>query len=522
MAENSEMKKDNTVKKVQPNILVIMTDQQRFDSLGCYGAHWIQTPHLDKLAEEGTLFENCYVNNPICTPSRASMLTGKPLPEHGVTHLHDVLPQDEVLFTERLQNLGYATALFGKLHVSGRIYEEAHRHPHDGFDQYEWCMEASISMDSPLNGYARWLKEKDPEFFNELKTKGRKLTHIPRKYHMTHWAAERTINYIEQHDADMPFFCMMSVFDPHNPYDDYPLEYRDRVDTAAMPMPKHLGDAAAETIRGIRQEQEHGYLGNVQTFSEEDFREMRIGYYASLALLDDEVGEIIAALKKKQLYDNTLIIFVSDHGDMLGDHNLVVKGAYFYEPGVKVPLIMKWPKAYGVSGDAGEAAERSFSGRKLSELVQPHDLAATVLKAAGADDEWIYGEMPDSKDLSRIVYGEEDGHEYAVCSYRNTGICDTGRYFDPPIYATMICDGRYKLNVYHPAAGIDESTSGQLFDLQQDPEEMHNVWDENVQMRSELLEKLAAWMLNRELYFQNRQEISALPQKDQLIVNTLK
>ena len=101
----------------QPNILLLMTDQQRYDSLGCYGAHWVQTPNLDRLAEEGVLFENCYVNNTICTPSRASLLTGKHLPGHGVYKLHDILPKDEILFTKRLQQAGYRTALFGKLHV---------------------------------------------------------------------------------------------------------------------------------------------------------------------------------------------------------------------------------------------------------------------------------------------------------------------------------------------------------------------------------------------------------------------
>jgi len=141
----------------RPNILLLMTDQQRYDSLGCTGADWVQTPNLDRLAAEGVVFDNHYASNPICTPSRASLMTGRSLPGHGVYKLHDILPEDQILFSRRLQQRGYHTALYGKLHVSGRIYEASRRHPQDGFDSYEWCLESMLSMDSPFNGYAPWL-----------------------------------------------------------------------------------------------------------------------------------------------------------------------------------------------------------------------------------------------------------------------------------------------------------------------------------------------------------------------------
>ncbi len=160
----------------------------------------MNTPNLDKLASESAVFENCYVNNPICTPSGASMFTGKQLPEHEVYKLHDILPSAEILFTRLLKETGYRTSLFGKLHVSGRLYEENNRHPNDGFDIYEWCLEASISMDSPYNAYSKWLKEKNPNFHAKLKKLGRKLLHIPKEYHLTHWASERTINFIKNYD----------------------------------------------------------------------------------------------------------------------------------------------------------------------------------------------------------------------------------------------------------------------------------------------------------------------------------
>jgi arylsulfatase A-like enzyme len=484
----------------QPNILLIMSDQQRFDSLGCYGADWIATPNLDSLAADGILYENCYVNNPICTPSRASLFTGKEIPGHGVLRLHDVLPEDEILFPKHLQDLGYTTALFGKLHVSGRIEEEAVRHRNDGFDIYEWCLEASISMDSPLNGYSRWLEAKDPEFYDRLKREGRKLLHIPREYHMTHWAAERSIDFLKEQNGEKPFFCMMSVFDPHNPYDDYPAEYAARVDERKMPSPKAADEV--HRIRGMAQEQRDGYFGCYNDFAEEDIREMRRGYYASVALLDDEIGRVLAALEEQGLKDNTLIIFLSDHGDNLGDHALMVKGGFFYEPCVKVPFILRDPRS-------------SVRGVRKRELVQPHDLAATILAAAGMPAEGLDALMPESRN---VLNPDRPERRTAICAYRETGIDKHGRYFDPPINATMITDGRFKLNFYHPEVGIEESPVGQLFDLENDPRETQNLWDTDTRERLRLTVELTEWFRRQERY-SGRRARSAVPRKDQLIKN---
>ena len=191
---------------------------------------------FDALALEGVVYERCYCNNPICTPSRASLMTGKELPGHGVFRLFDNLPTNEVMFTERLRKLGYETALFGKLHVSGRLTEEKERHPHDGFDTYEWCIEPMVSLDSPFNGYRRWLERHDPAFLGRLRKLGRSRGHDPAASHMTRWAADRTIDFLSsRRDSPAPFFCMMSVFDPHNPYNNYPVEARSSVDASLIP-----------------------------------------------------------------------------------------------------------------------------------------------------------------------------------------------------------------------------------------------------------------------------------------------
>jgi arylsulfatase A-like enzyme len=457
-----------------------MSDQQRWDSLGCYGQTAIKTPNLDNLAAAGVLFENCYANNPICTPARASMLTGKHILGHGVTKLYDVLPDDEILFTKHLQDAGYKTALIGKLHVSSGVREQTYRHPNDGFDIYDYCIEASVGMDSPFNGYVKWLEERNPEFLQKLREKRRGLKNIPEEYHFTHWATEKTIEFINQADSNQPFFCFMSVFDPHNPYDDYPIEYADQVNQESLHniIPAAEGD---DSIYALQQERQLSYLGPANSFSQDDIMEMRLGYYASLALLDKEVGRVLDALEQKGIVEDTLVIFVSDHGDSLGDHGLFVKGVHLYDEAIRVPFMMRWP---------GHIP----AGRRLSGLVQLHDLAATLLSAAdiGPPDT-----MPDSANLLPLCNGEvEQVHPYAFCLYRNTGINDQKDYFNPPLNSTMIRNDQYKLIFYHavPEAGIEAAI--QLFKILDDPDEQNNLVHHPAyaDIKAHLLVHLADWL----------------------------
>ncbi len=464
----------------RPNVLVLMTDQQRFDTLGCYGARAIETPNLDRLAADGVLFERCYVNNPICTPSRASMLTGKSVPGHGVYRLYDNLPESEQLFTKRLQSHGYHTALIGKLHVSGRLYEATRRHPGDGFDSYEWCMEPSLHLESPFNGYRQWLEKVSPQHLERLRKLGRKLTHTPREVHMTHWAAERTIQFIREARLDQPFFCLTSIFDPHNPYDGYPEEMRGKVRTDLLPEPLPVSGDMARKPYGVRCEHERGYLGAFSKFSRADLMKMRAGYFASIALMDLEFGRILQALEEKGIADNTLVVFVSDHGDMLGDHGLMVKGAHFHEGGVRVPFLMRWPGHIRAGG-------------RCSWPVQPHDIAATVLSAAGCLTEDARKLIPESQDLVPLSAGRTAGaRDYAVCCYRNSGTFLGGGYANPEIHATMFTDRRYKLNLYHTPG----EPAGQLFDLVKDPREQNDLWsDPNARdARLRMTERLLAWL----------------------------
>lgn len=465
-----------------PNVLLIMTDQQRFDSLAAYGFRGGHTPNLDRLAADGAVFERCYATSPICTPSRASLMTGHHLPGHGVFGIYDVLPDDQVLFPERLRGLGYQTALVGKLHVSSLHEEAVRRHPHDGFDTYDWCVEGCAAMDSPHQAYARWLREVAPDFRERLARDGRNLTHHPSGLHMASWAARRTIELLEDRDRRQPFFIMTSLFDPHDPYDGYPAEIARRVDPDAMPDRVASSTSADSVPVAIARERRDNYLGSASSMQPTELRALRRDYHACIAFVDEQVGRILERLDALGLRDDTVVAFCSDHGDMLGDHGLLGKGAFFYDPSVRVPLLLRWP---------GHIP----SGRRVPGPVQLNDLASTILEAAGVAEPQRRAWMPDSASLLPAALGAEDRpRAAAVCAYRNSGVSSRGPW-DPPIHASMVCDGTTKLNLYHDASGPHGRTGFQLFDLERDPLEQRDLAAEPPERARalDLMEHLLEW-----------------------------
>ncbi len=469
----------------RPNILLLTTDQQRWDTLGCYGATGVHTPNLDRLASEGTRFDRCYVSNPVCTPSRAGLWTGKHLPCHGVYRVHDRLADDEILFAHRLTETGYDTALIGKLHVSGHMHEAKGRHPHDGFRVYEWTPDPH-GYTGVETAYLDWLDDRFAEIRAQFRERGRHIGHLPIEAHMTTWAAERTVAYLtRERRTDRPFFCCMSVFDPHDPYGNYPERMRCLLDESKLP-----GVVAGDEPFDRRpaphlHEREKCALTDMRTLTPERLHEWRVGYHAAIALIDMQIGRVLDALTRAGLAENTLVIFASDHGDILGDHGLLTKGCFFYDPCTRVPLILREPGGR--------------PGRAVSALCQPNDIAATVLRAAGFSNEQVGAWMPDSRDLRDEQALAERG--YAACLYRNTGIGverDSGRrgYFDPPLHGTMWREGRYKLNVYHSPPPTGDHAPGELFDMQTDALEMHNLWTDpaHCKMRDALLLKMTNWL----------------------------
>ena len=476
----------------RPNILLLMTDQQRFDSLGCYGSKAVKTPHLDRLAQQGARYERCYSNATICTPARASLMTGKPVPGHGVYRLHDILPDSEVLLPKRLQSQGYETALVGKLHVSGLWHEAEVRHPHDGFEHYDWCIDPGLNFDSRFNTYARWVEKRDPQFYERLKREGKGLRHFPAELHFSTWAAETTIDRIKHRDRERPFFIFTSLFDPHDPYFDYPPEAAKQVDRGAIAPPPPAPDDPARPD-GVRREFEksQAMLRGAPDY-QDGAKAMRVGYHAKIAFLDEQLGRVLACLDQEGLAGTTLVVFVSDHGDMLFDRGLFAKGGFFYDASIRVPLLVRWPG-------------KIEAGTRVPQLVQLTDITGTLLAAAGLDRPQLDSIEPHSMDLvelARLGDRYERLRGWAVCVYRNTGYGPGGTYYDPPIHCTMFHDGRYKLNVYHNRRVDDTRCDGELYDLRADPLETRNLWRsaDHADAKATLLQRLMNWTVDHDVH----------------------
>ena len=262
---------------------------------------------------------------------------------------------------------------------------------------------------------------------------------------MSTWAAERTIELLAADDG-RPCFCLMSLFDPHDPYDDHPAASRQLIDPARIPAPLPGRAGPATTAR----ERSGSYLGRFEDFSAADLREIRHGYAASVAFADRQIGRVLDALDASGRAANTLVVFLSDHGDQLGDHGLMVKGAPLYEPTVGIPLILRWP-------------ERLAAGSRCKALAQGRDVAATCLAAAGLDT----ATCPDAEDLVAVARAGATRRGAAICAYRNSGIGDAGAPWDPPMLTTMARDSRHKLVI--SASG--DTIERELFDLEADPGE---------------------------------------------------
>jgi arylsulfatase len=454
----------------RPNVLLICTDQQRYDALGCYGNEQIDTPHIDGLAQDGVLFENCYVQSPVCAPSRASLLTGQYASSHGLWANGVSLRPDKPLFTRTLADDGYDCGLIGKMHLApcfGGRTEERHD---DGFRFYEWAHDPSHR--SPENAYHRWLRERFPDLHAAALENPRRpgpepigtgplsFDIMPTEAHYSHWVGERAIAFLEQErNPEKPFFVNVNFYDPHHPFV-APQEYLDRYDPATLPSP--AGDSGDLSNRpailsDVSQASYAGHARGFADFTGEEIRQVVRAYYAMVSVIDDEVGRILAALDRLGLAGETLVIFTSDHGEMLGDHGLLLKGPMLYEGATRVPLVLRWPGTLP-------------AGERRADLVEWIDLCGTCLEAAAAPP--LPGDQGES--LLPLARGEAAAptRGWALCEYR-----DSGHPYNPPSHATMLRRGDHKLIVHHAPPATDRPRAGELYDLAADPREERNLWD---------------------------------------------
>lgn len=472
---------NNFSEQQRPNILWICTDQQRFDTLGCYHNPYVNTPNIDRLAEMGVLFERSYCQNPVCAPSRASFLTGRYPRTCGVRQNGQMIPENEKLVTKLLADEGYVCGLSGKLHIAPcnqSVCKVIEKRIDDGYTEFHWSHHPDRAGRGNwvMNEYSNWLVEngieyKTPPFRGSVYVQEGMLS----EYHQTTWCVNKAIDFINKCSMyNKPWMFSVNMFDPHHPFDppiDSLERYIDILDE--IPLPNYVQGELEN--KPVFQQKDHGGaydtpgLFNFTHMTDEDHKLIRAAYWAMVDHIDTQVGRLLDLLEKTNQLENTIIIFTSDHGEMLGDHGIYLKGPYFYECGIHIPLIIAWPGV--IEG-----------GRRSKALVELVDIAPTLMEAAGLE---IYKGMQ-GKSLWGLLKGQKDLHEHRkniYCEYYNSNI----KHRDPFAHATMIFDGRYKLARYHSIG------SGELYDLEKDPNEFFNRWnDPDLQyIKIKLLEELS-------------------------------
>ena len=435
-----------------PNILWICSDQQRYDTIAALGNSRIRTPHIDQLVEEGAAFTQAYCQSPVCTPSRASFLTGRYPRTTRCRQNGQTIPPDERLLPRMLADAGYVCGLSGKLHLSSCSDGKVEERIDDGYSTFHWSHHPQ--PDWPENAYQQWLTAKGvtwDELYREPETAYVKAG-VPTEYHQTTWCAETAIDFIRE-QRDEPWLFSVNMFDPHHPFDP-PAEYLQRYDPDDMPLPKWR-DGELDVKPAVQQRDHRGAhdqpgFMEFAALSDDKKRRITAAYYAMVELIDDQVGRMVAVLEESGQRENTIVIFMSDHGEMLGDHGFYLKGPHFYDEAVRVPLVMSWPG-------------RFQAGLRSDALVELTDLAPTLMDACGFPPE----PQMQGRSFLRILTGDSDPlrHRDAVfCEYLNS-------WTHQRAYGSMLRTRSEKIVAHHG------TEPGELYDLDSDPDEFVNLWD---------------------------------------------
>lgn len=459
---------------MKPNILWICTDQQRFDSLGCYGNNFVKTPNIDKLAQNGILFENSYCQSTICSPSRTSFLTGRYPRTTRCTKNGQNIPENEVLVTRLLKEAGYTCGLSGKLHLSAcnpKVNTGMERRINDGYDLFHWSHHPQESW--PVNEYIHWLRAKGKEFQTRPIDDCEYVVYGPdAEDHQATWCTEKAIEFIDAHEnRDQPWLFSVNIFAPHHPFDppkSHLQRYLNRLDDIPLP---NYAEGELDTKPSVQKRDHQGAYANPNLYpfnrmTQKDHKYIRAAYWAMCDLIDEQVGRMIKALERTKQLDNTIVIFMSDHGELLGDHGIYLKGPHFYEESVHVPLIISYP-------------EKLNASNRETAMVELIDLAPTLLEAAGLEP---YQGMQ-GKSLWPLLSGIETTHrEDVFCE-----VDESKEKLGMNGISTMIRTQTHKL-VLHPV-----NDEGELYDLVEDPEEQINLWKSarHGEVKSQMMERMS-------------------------------
>ncbi len=440
----------------RPHILIIHNDQNRIDCLGAYGNKQIKTPHIDSLAADGLRFNNSFCAFPVCTPSRYSLLSGLPVHEHQGWNNRCTLPPGTATFVSVLRQAGYATKAVGKMHFTPTYLDV-------GFEQMELAeQDGPGRWDDDYHRYLRQLGLVDANDLEDQRSEYRKgarriywdtfgalPSNLPEKDYSTTWIAGRAMETLQKWTADRPALLMVGFIKPHHPFDP-PEPWAHMYDPDKITLlPGWTPQMFPYDVKG--------YFTNAN-LTEAAVRRCAAYYYASISEIDYQVGRMLALLKSKGLYKDTMIIFTSDHGEYLGFHHQLLKSGEMYDPLAKVPLIVKLP------------GNRN-AGSVMDKLVSNIDLGPTILKFAGCNV------PPAMKGLDLTD----------PSATRDVVFCETRE--------SVMARTQTRKLIYHTS-----NPAGSLFfDLQQDPLEMTNAYGAPAFKKDTeaLVKAIEAWRPNK-------------------------
>lgn len=491
----------------QKNILILHTDMQRYDSLGCNGNPYAVTPNIDKLAEDSLVFTRHIASNPVCMPSRASLFTGMTVAGHGTSvngvplwrndkigvssstkKMWNNFPEKIPTLADVLGDAGYETLSIGKLHLQPHLAKKEF-----GFEEAysTWEDEEMESWDGPFYGfqkvklvvghgdapcsrnhghYGRWLwknhpeeasKVLDPSYHTHV-APGRDDVYcsvLPEKLHNSTWIADEMIAYIEQRkEEDKPFFAFAGFPDPHVPYGP-PADTAETFLNAEVLKPAPL--------EGIEKKPQRVQKSCRNPVAEEVVKMAARNTAAMVNLIDRSVGRIIESLKEKGLYEDTIIIFTSDHGEYLGDYGKLTKDLVADMSLVRIPFVIK-------------PCDTSFTPGKIDKPMSNCDVMPTLLAMVGV-------EKP------KNVQGVDIFH----CEEEHTPVVDCYSTGQESINFSLITD--YYRYTYYPHTGEEE-----LYDHRVDPQELNNLAYEATAENRTICEKLNHRLLRLHVKYDTR------------------
>ncbi len=469
----------------QPHIILIMTDQQRTDTIAELGAPWMHTPHMDRLVREGCALTNCFVTSPVCVASRASLFTG--MYPHSTGVFNNFHPW-EPTWVRSLADVGYHCVNIGKMHINpydapggfhqryvvenkdrALFLEEHDRAFHDEWDKALHARK--LVKPTRFNRFAN-----DPDGFrNGL---GTFTWEIDEDMHPDMFVGDFALWWLEERKASSPLFLQIGFPGPHPPFDAVP-RHLERYNAMKLPLPRVTEEELAaqpRSHRGVRHSMVHGNFDSLawkESPPEDALLRMRRHYAANVSMIDEKLGEILEVLERKGYLDDAIVIFTSDHGEALGDHGHIQKWT-MYDCVERVPLVFWSPSRIKASGQRNDS------------LVQLIDIAPTILDSAGVPvpPEW------DARSLWPVL--DEKQPKIRDVVYAELARCHIQTNSE---HIVMRRDTDWKL-VLH--LGEDD---GELYDLTRDPDEVRNLWTspEHRELRERLVRETLEWSVGSSL-----------------------